>query len=292
MQTIAIVGQGDMGSAVAAAFIAGGHRVITDLSGRSAHTRRLSAAAGSEDLGSGEALVREADMVLSILPPAQADGFATYVLQTMAAVGRRPLYVECNAIAPASLQKIAARFAAADAPFLDVGIVGPAPRPERRLPTRFYVAGADRQRLLDLRLPTLRWVDMGAELGRASAIKMAYASLNKGVDALLTAVLLMADSLGVREEFMNEVDQSQEEAARRMRQRVPYLAATAARYVGEMREIAATYRDAGVTPLFHEGAEWLYAQLAKSPLAQETRATLPEQRSLDEALAAFRAAGR
>jgi hypothetical protein len=51
-----------------------------------------------------------------------------------------------------------------------------------------------------------------------------------------------------------------------------------------MREIAATYRDAGVTPKFHEGAEWVYARLAATPLAAETRATLPAQRTLDEAL--------
>jgi 3-hydroxyisobutyrate dehydrogenase-like beta-hydroxyacid dehydrogenase len=292
MQTIAIVGQGDMGSAVAAAFVGQGYRVVTDLGGRSDATRRLAAAAGSEDLGSGEALMLAADLVLSILPPAEAEGYAVRALQAMAAAGRHPLYADCNAIAPATLSRIAARFAAADAPFVDVGIVGPAPRPERRLSTRFYVAGAERQRLLAMTLPTLTFLDMGPQLGRASAMKMAYASMNKGTDALLTAVLMMAESLGVRETLMTELDASQPEAATRMRQRIPYLAATAGRYVDEMREIATSYRDARVTPLFHEGAEWLYATLARTPLAGETRATLPEHRSLDEALEIFCAVSR
>jgi hypothetical protein len=53
-----------------------------------------------------------------------------------------------------------------------------------------------------------------------------------------------------------------------------------------------SYRDARVTPLFHEGAEWLYATLARTPLAGETRATLPEHRSLDEALEIFCAVSR
>jgi hypothetical protein len=57
-----------------------------------------------------------------------------------------------------------------------------------------------------------------------------------------------------------------------------------------MREIAVTFDSAGVTPEFHRGAEWVYATLARTPLAAETRATLPKHRSLDEALAAYRTA--
>ena len=290
MRSIGIVGQGDMGSAVAAALARQGYRVVTSLAGRSAHTRALAARAGSEDLGSLEAVVAEADMLLSILPPAAADAFAAEVVSAMSAAGRRPLYADCNAVSPATVISIAARFAGIEAPFVDVGIVGPAPRADRTLPTRFYVSGAPRAELLEVAAPELSLIDLGEAVGRASAIKMAYASLNKGTDALHTAVLLMAESLGVRAELMAELERSQADVADRMRRRVPFLAATSKRYVGEMREIAATYREAGVTPGFHEGAEWVYATLAASALASETRATLPAERSLDEAIDAFAAA--
>lgn len=291
-RTIAIVGQGDMGSAVAAACVRRGYRVVTDLSGRSRQTRALAEAAGSEDLGSLETLVDAADLVLGILPPAAADGFAARVVAAMVAAGRRPLYADCNAVSPATVATIGARFDAIDAEFLDVGIVGPAPRPERSLPTRFYVSGAARAALLGLDVPEVRPIDLGTTLGRASAIKMAYASLNKGTDALHTAVLLAADALGVRAELMTELQWSQADVVERMQRRVPYLAATAARYVGEMHEIAATYHDAGVTPGFHEGAKWVYATLARTPFATETRATLPADRTLDEAIEVFSAARR
>jgi hypothetical protein len=75
-----------------------------------------------------------------------------------------------------------------------------------------------------------------------------------------------------------------------MRARVPYLAAVAERFAGEMAEIAATYEAAGVTPLFHRGAGWVFTELATTSLASETRATLPAHRSLDVALAVFSAA--
>jgi 3-hydroxyisobutyrate dehydrogenase-like beta-hydroxyacid dehydrogenase len=133
-------------------------------------------------------------------------------------------------------------------------------------------------------------VDLGDEVGTASALKMAYSSLNKGVDALLTAVLLTAERLGVRPALMRELAGSQAEALARMRTRVPFLPATAKRYAPEMAEIAATYASVGVTPDFHRGAEWLYALLATTPFATETRATAPRERSLDEALAVFTAA--
>jgi hypothetical protein len=57
-----------------------------------------------------------------------------------------------------------------------------------------------------------------------------------------------------------------------------------------MAEIAATYASVGVTPEFHRGAEWLYALLATTPYAAETRATQPRERSLDEAVAVYAAA--
>jgi hypothetical protein len=44
--------------------------------------------------------------------------------------------------------------------------------------------------------------------------------------------------------------------------------------------------------LFHRGAQHTYEALAATPLGMETRATLPEQRSLDEALAVFAATAK
>jgi hypothetical protein len=121
-------------------------------------------------------------------------------------------------------------------------------------------------------------------------MKMAYSALNKGTDALLAAVLLAAERLGVRQPLMRELELSQAEALERMRARVPFLGATAKRFAPEMAEIAATYDSVGVTPHFHRGAEWLYELVATTPFAAETRATQPKQRSLDDMLVALTAA--
>lgn len=289
MTTIGIIGTGDMGSAVGASLRRAGHRVITDLTERSAASRALAAHAGIEDVGSLGTLLGAADLMLSIVPPAVAVEVARRVRGALTASSTRPVFADCNAVAPETLRSIAAPLAAAGMTIADVGIIGPAPR-QGAAPTRFYVSGEGRARILELEGPELAVIDLGAELGRASAMKMVYAALNKGTDALHTAVLMAAEELGVRTELMAECRVSQTHAAERMTARIPYLAATAARFTGEMREIAATFAAAGVTPEFHRGAEWVYATLARTPLATETRATLPKHRSLEEALAVFCAA--
>ena len=288
-QTVAVVGTGDMGSAVGGALVRAGYRVVTAGEGRGALSRRLAAEAGIEDLGALEAVVAEARLVLSIVPPAVAPTFAAQVVGAMHAAGARPAFADCNAVAPATVRAIARAVEPTGAPFVDVGIVGRGPGVGRER-TRFYVSGAPRAAVLDLVCEEVELIDLGGEIGTASAMKMAYSSLNKGTDALLAIVLLAAERLGVREPLMKELEFSQIEALERMQARVPFLGATAKRFAPEMAEIARTYESVGVTPEFHRGAEWLYALFATTPFANETRATQPKRRSLDEALAVLTAA--
>jgi len=286
--TVAVLGTGDMGSAVGAALVRAGYRVVTDLSQRSAHSRALAARARVVDVGSLAAVVKEAELVLSIVPPASALACAADVAAALRATGARPAFADCNAVAPATVGAIAGLFEGTGAPFIDAGIVGRGPRPggER---TRFYVSGAARGALLALDVREILLIDLGEQIGAASALKMAYAALNKGTDALHAAVLLAALRLGVLEPLLAEFESSQAEALARMKARTPFLAATAARFTGEMAEIARTFAAVDVTPDFHRGAEWLYALLATTPLAAETRAALPRERALEDALVVFNA---
>jgi len=287
--TVAVIGTGDMGSAVGGALVRAGYRVVTAGAGRSAHSLRLAAAAGIEDVGTLEAAVGAARLVLSIVPPAVATTFAASAGGAMRAAGVKPVFADCNAVSPATVQAIERALEPTGAPFVDVGIVGRAPGVGRE-PTRFYASGGSRAAVLELDVGEIELIDLGSEVGTASALKMAYSSLNKGIDALLTAVLLAAERLGVREPLMRELAFSQVEALERMDARVPFLGATAKRFAPEMAEIARTYESVGVTPQFHRAAEWLYALVATTPFGNETRATQPKQRSLDEMLAALTAA--
>lgn len=261
--TIGIVGAGDMGSAVAGCLSLDGRRVVTALEGRSAASRSRAALAGMEDVGTLAEVAGAADMLLSILPPAAASAFAEEACSAIEASGRDVVFVDCNAVSPATLSAIASIADRHGVRFHDVGIVGAAPRQDR-LPVRFYASGPCEDEISWLAGPMIDLRGIGRDTGRASALKMVYASLTKGTNALRAAALMAGELLGVGPEIRDEWRQSVPDAWRVMERRMDYFPSVADRWTGEMREIAATYASVGLTPAFHEGAEWIYELLAKA----------------------------
>src|SRR5436190_15737947 len=136
MATVGIVSAGAMGSAVGRALLDGGARVVATVDGRSERTAKLAVRAGIECLPSLVDVVREADVVLSIAPPAQAESLAVDVGAVAARIGAEPLFVELNAISPTSVRRIADEIELA---VVDGSISGPPPW--RAGTTTIYLAG-------------------------------------------------------------------------------------------------------------------------------------------------------
>lgn len=285
LQTVAVMSAGDMGQGVGRAIRESGRRVITSLAGRSDRTRGLAEKAGLEDVGTLEALIREADIVLSIMPPAAALEFATSAAGVMTSTGSRPTYADLNAISPATTRQIEAVIRKAGAVYIDGGIVGMAPG--KAAPTRVYVCGEHAGIMDQLAGESMRIVQMGPEIGRASAMKMLYSALNKGTWALQAAVLTAAEQYGLVDEVLAELAGSQPAVEKRMRDWVGFLAADSHRWIAEMDEIAETLSDVGVTPYFHRGARDTYSLLAETPLAGETRETWDRSRPLEKSVKIF-----
>ena len=279
---IAIVGAGDMGSRVAGELRHNGLDVTTCLEGRSNRSRKLATRAGMRAVDNLETLVADADLLLSIIPPSAAVEFARRIVPLMEQTASKALFVECNAVAPATVREIAGIAADHGVDFQDVGIVGTPPR-AGRIPVRFYTSGPHEDALRRIETAKISVKPLGAEIGRASAMKMMYASLNKGTNALRAAAMLAARQLGVNDELQEELAHSLPDVHKAMLARMPNIACDAARWTGEMREIASTYRDAGLTSGFHEGAGWIYEVLSNSPIAEESRDEADaKKRSIDE----------
>lgn len=272
IETVAILAPGDMGHAVAKVLKAGGLQVITCLAGRSARTRALAESAGVRDVGDDAALVAEADLLLSILVPAQAEALAARLAPTLRVAGKALLYADCNAIAPQSARGVGAIVEEAGGRFVDAGIIGPPPAPGAS-GTRFYASGDAAQEFAALAGYGLDVRVVVARAGDASAVKMCYAALTKGTTAIMTELLVAADRLGVSATLRAELEQSQGTMVERMHKNVPAMVPKAHRWVGEMAEIARTFGDAGLTPLTFEGAAALYAFVAGTPLGR----TAPEE---------------
>ena len=284
-QCVAVISPGDMGHAVGRVLGENGNNVITCLAGRGEASRQRAKTANMRDAGSLEAMVSEADLILSIMPPESAEDAANQVAAAMQATGKKPPYADCNAISPDTTKRIGKVITAAGALYIDAGIIGPSPG--RGSPPRFYTSGPDIAPIQTLDGHGIKIVPIGDEIGRASGIKMVYAALTKGTTTLHTAVLTTAETLGLGDVLRAELQQSQKPAWEAMQKSVPFLPADSGRWIREMEEIAQTFESAGVTPHFHLGAAAVHRTLAKTPYAAETRATLDKSRTVEEAVATY-----
>ena len=264
--TIAIMAPGDMGHTVGSVLAAHGLRVITCLVGRSARTRSLAEKAGIEPVADDAALVHEADLLLSILVPAQAFELARRIGDALQQTPSSLVYVDCNAVAPQTARRIGELVEASGASFVDAGIIGPPPKQGVR--TVIYASGGHADALSPLRSHGLDIRRVSARWGDASALKMCYAAMTKGTTAVMTELAIAADRLGVAGALHEELAQSQSASADRMARAIPDMVPKAHRWIGEMEEIAKTFEHCGLTPDIFLGAAALYGMVADTPLGK------------------------
>jgi 3-hydroxyisobutyrate dehydrogenase-like beta-hydroxyacid dehydrogenase len=237
MTRVGILHPGAMGAAIGTALVSAGHEVLWDARGRSEAT----AARAGRFTDVGDALLAQADVVLSICPPDRA-------LQVAAtATEFDGVYVDANAIAPSTAAKIAVPH------YVDGGIIGSPAAP------RLYLSGARAAEVAALFAGTT--VDARVLEGdpySASALKMAYAAWTKGTAALLLAIDGVASELGVAAELHAEWAESQPDMAGRLERARAAADSKGWRWAGEMREIATTFAAAGWPDGFHAAAASVY----------------------------------
>jgi 3-hydroxyisobutyrate dehydrogenase-like beta-hydroxyacid dehydrogenase len=266
--SIGITSPGDMGQAVAMCIKAMGFDVCMASDGRSARTRALGEKAGLTDCKSLDKLVETCDMVLSVLDPGAAVTNARAVAAACKATGRKIVFVECNAIAPQTMNDIATIMTAAGCTVVDAGIIGPPPRNNAK--QRFYVSGPHAALMNRINSAQINVRVAGEKIGDASAVKMCYAALTKGSIALGTELLIAARKLGVDQALEAEFRSSQAELHESVLSRAAGMPFKAYRWVPEMNEIAKTFEGAGMTPRILQGAADLYAQIAGTPQGKES----------------------
>ena len=281
MKTVGILSPGDMGHTVGERLKSNGLRVVAHLADRSERTRGLAAKAGIEEVDSYDALVEEADIVLCILVPAEAGAAAQKVADALGRTGADLLYADCNAIAPQTTIEIGETITEAGGRFVDASIIGPPPRGEGA--TRFYASGKHANELAQLNDYGLDVPVISDRIGDASAIKMCYAGLTKGLTALCVELLVAAEALGIREALFAEYNLSQAAMLKRMEGGLPGMPPKSRRWVGEMEEISATMAGVGMTGKFHDGAADIYRFVGDSTLADRTPED-PDAPTLEEML--------
>jgi 3-hydroxyisobutyrate dehydrogenase-like beta-hydroxyacid dehydrogenase len=272
-----------MGSAIGAAYRASGDRVVATVAGRSARTRALAEQAGLELLPDLDAVLAGAEIVISIVPPGEAGAAAAAIATAAGRTGSHPLVSDWNAISPATARELEHSLARAGLELVDGSISGGPPRSDYR--TRVYLSGRSASRLA---ASAPAWLDprlVGDEVGRASAVKMCTASMYKGSSALLAHALLTAHTHGVLPQVLDDLGDSFPRQIDRAARQLAVSATKAERYVGEMREIAATQAEVGLTPALFEAMAEVWEVLARSPIAAKAPEAIPAEPDLVAVLA-------
>lgn len=257
MSAVGIINPGAMGISIAASLKSAGQDVGWCSARRSQASRQRAAEHGLRDLETLAKLCESCAVIICVCPPHAAESVAEAVIEA----GFAGIYCDGNAIAPQKARSIGDKLASAGITFVDGSIIGP-PAWQART-TRFYLSGPAADEIAALFAGTVtEAVVIGGQIGQASALKMAFAAGTKGATALVTAILGVAESLGVREDLEREWALRDPESVRQKQNQARNVTAKAWRFAGEMQEIAATFESAGIPPGFFVAAHELYERLA------------------------------
>jgi 3-hydroxyisobutyrate dehydrogenase-like beta-hydroxyacid dehydrogenase len=257
-KTVALLHPGNMGTTIGVAAATSGARMAWVSESRSKASQDRARDARLRDVKTLANAVNESDVILSVCPPDAALDLARNVAQHRF----KGIYVDANAVSRATAQQICEIVTRAGADFVDGGIIGsPVKRPGT---TRMYLSGEHAPEIAALFSDSmLDAKTIGVEPGAASALKVAYAAWTKCTDALLLAIRTFAAAEGVDQALLQEWAISQPDLERRSHQAAAVATPKAWRYVGEMKEIAATFEAAGLPAGFHNAAAEVCQRLAR-----------------------------
>jgi 3-hydroxyisobutyrate dehydrogenase-like beta-hydroxyacid dehydrogenase len=228
-------------------------------------------------------MVSEASQVLSVLVPSEATAAAERVASALQRTGATTVYADLNAISPGTTRKIGEIMEAAGATYVDGGIIGGPPR--GNVNPRIYASGANAAELAVLEEHGLIIPVIGDRIGQASGLKMCYAAMTKGLQALGTELLVTARLLGLNENLRDEMLDSQPALRKWLASSTLTMPPKAHRWIGEMEEIAATFEQVGLTPQMLLGAADMYRWIATTPPGHETPENRDKNRDLDGLIA-------
>lgn len=263
---VAVIAPGAMGAGTGARLVEHGVTVLTSLTGRSAETIARARNAGMRDASEEE--IASADLFLSILPPGEAVALAERFAPHLKAGNRKPVYVECNAISPPTVERVAAAIAPTGCPFVDAGIIGAPPRPDYNGPT-FYASGRDAPRFAALGAFGLKIRVLDGPLSAASALKMSYGGITKGITAIAAAMFVAATRGGSADALFAELKESQPQLLAWFSRQLPAMPSKAYRWVAEMEEVSDFAGGIPAAQHMYEAVAELYEHIARDSAAEQ-----------------------
>lgn len=314
LATIGIISLGEMGTGIAKLLVAKGFSVATNGSGRSKETLERAQAAQVTNLPSDTDLVKQCDVILSVVPPRDAEDTAQRVIDAMQFVTKEQqlYFADMNAVAPSTIKAMDKSIKRAQVPvtLIDGSILGGPPKPKEAASSDAG-AGASASAEGDWDLPlmptsgpvqvaeipgygaklaeTLNLRHISPDIGASSGLKMCYASLSKGFAAIAIQSFTSAQRMGVLEPLRQALQDTAPGRVKQTENALTGMPPKAYRWVKEMEEIAKTHsEEGGFEDYLFKGAAGVFKAVAQDTvLGQEKVGQRKRGRTAEDVAAAM-----
>jgi 3-hydroxyisobutyrate dehydrogenase-like beta-hydroxyacid dehydrogenase len=276
--TIAIIGYGEVGRIFAKELIALGYRlscsdILLDDPKSGPEMREHAAATGvAACAGVAEALAG-ADIVISAVTASSSLAVAEEAARHIRA---GQFFLDLNSASPSTKQKSGAAIDAAGGTYVEAAVMASVPPHGIRVP--IILGGKKREALMALLPADKMQMQIGVdEIGVASAVKMCRSIMIKGIEALTVECLLTARRYGVEERVLTSLDETFPHMD--WQKQGDYLVSRVVQHgrrrAAEMREVARTVEEVGLTPLLAaptaERQDWMADQVAAGTVARSEK---------------------
>jgi 3-hydroxyisobutyrate dehydrogenase-like beta-hydroxyacid dehydrogenase len=208
-------------------------------------SRKRGENAGVNSVASMTTLVRATDLIVSIVVPFAAKRVAAKVAKAVMKSGRKDLlYLDANPISPMTADEIAKTLIPAGVNFVDGCIIGAAAKMGRG--TIVYVSGPEAARLQALEAFQIPIKVLGLSTNQASAFKVVYAGLTKGLQGLFSELMMGARRFGLLNEIRAQYEESFPGLLDKVSSSIVGLRIHAARRAEEMGELKRTFSHHGL----------------------------------------------
>jgi 3-hydroxyisobutyrate dehydrogenase-like beta-hydroxyacid dehydrogenase len=236
---------GEMGFHWAKLLKSHGVEVLTYDKDRGEVSRKRGENAGAKSVASMAELVQTAELIVSIVVPSAATRVAAKVAEAAAQTGRKDLlFLDANAISPMTADEIAKTLGPAKVNFVDGCIIGSAAKMGKG--TIVYVSGPDAVRMQALESLNIPIKILGPNTNQASAFKVVYAGLTKGLQGLFCELFMGARRFGLLDEVRAQYEESFPGLLDKVSSSIVGLRIHAGRRAEEMDELKRTFNHHGL----------------------------------------------
>jgi hypothetical protein len=254
--------------------------VLTFAKDRSETTRKRAENLGIECVDCLDDLVKRADLIVSIVVPFAAKRVAARVAKAAVKAHRTDLlYLDANAISPMTAREIDALFSRSGVEFVDGCIIGSAAKIDKGAVV--YVSGSQAARIQELEPYGLAVKVLGPAAAQASAYKIVYAGLTKGLQGLFVELLVGAKKFGLLEEILARYEESFPGLLDRVAPSIVGLRIHAGRRAEEMAELKQTFNHHGMTAVVAPAIKKILQGIADLNLGEGSETGVREGNLLD-----------